>query len=306
MAQINITTVLTQEMMTYYEKVFLDRAKVQIVNDQGAVKRSHPKNSGRTINFTRLSPLTISTTPLTEGSNPSASAVTASTVSVTLSDYGATTINSKLISLTSIDQNMEEMVGAFGQNMGETLNAITGNTLACATAFFGNGHNVSTVVAGDTLGASAVRWMVQTLETNRAQAYADGFYMGKTTPQNKVNLLGDTTWVNAHTYSDTKQLYKGEMGELYQIRFLLNGQVVSGVGSASDAACTVVQYYTYVHGQNAFGCLNLEGDMPKLYVVNQADSGNVAGRLTYISWAGTYASTLLNSSWALTGKFPMG
>lgn len=271
MAQINITTVLTQEMMTYYEKVFLERAKVQIVNDTGAMKRNHPKNSGRTINFTRLSPLTISTTALTEGSNPSASAVTASTVSVTLSDYGATTINSKLLSLTSIDANMEEMVGAFGQNMGETINAVTGNTLACATAFFGNGKNVSTVAAGDTLGASACRWMVQTLETNRALTYSDGFYIGKATPQNKVTLIGDSTWVNSKTYSDTKDLYKGEMGELYQIRFLLNGQVVSGVGSASDAACTVVQYYTYVHGRDAFGAVNLEGDMPKLYIVNQAE-----------------------------------
>lgn len=305
MAQINVTGVLTQEMQTYYEKVFLERAKVQIVNDQGAVKRNHPKNSGRVINFTRLVAPTISTTPLAEASNPSASVVTASTVAVTLSEYGATTINSKLLSLTSIDQNMEELISAFGQNMGETINAIAGNTLACATAFFGNGHNVSTVVAADTLGASACRWMVQNLETNRALTYPDGFYIGKATPQNKVGLLGDTTWVNAHTYSDTKQLYRGEMGELYQIRFLLNGQVVSGVGSASDAACTVVQYYTYVHGAQALGCYNLEGDLPKLYIVNTPDSGNVAGRLTYISWAGSYASQLLNSNWALTGKFPM-
>jgi len=303
MAQINVTGVLTQEMMTYYEKVFLERAKVQIVNDQGAVKRNHPKNSGKTINFTRLSPLAISTTALAEASNPSASAVTASTVAVTLAEYGATTINSKLISLTSIDQNMEEMIGAFGQNMGETINAITGNTLACATAFFNNGKTVSSVAAGDVLNACACRYMVQALESNRALTYSDGFYMGKATPQNKVTLLGDSTWVAAHTYSDTKQLYKGEMGELYQIRFLLNGQVVSGVGSASDAACTVVQYYTYVHGRDAFGTINLEGDMPKLYIVNSADSGNVAGRLTYISWAGAYASTLLNSDWALTGKF---
>lgn len=269
------------------------------------MKRTHPKNSGRTINFTRLVPPAISTTPLAEASNPSASAITASTVAVTLSEYGATTINSKLISLTSIDQNMEEMISAFGQNMGETLNAITGNTLACATAFFANGKNVSTVAATDTLGASAARWMVQALETQRALVYPDGFYIGKATPQNKVGLLGDTTWVNAHTYSDTKQLYRGEMGELYQIRFLLNGQVVSGVGSASDAACTVVQYYTYVHGDKSFGCLNLDGDMPKLYITNAPDSGNVAGRLTYIAWAGTYASTLLNSNWVLTGKFPM-
>jgi len=304
MGQINVTGVLTQEMMTFYEKVFLERAKVQIVNDQGAVKRNHPKNSGKTINFTRLSPLAINTTALAEASNPSASAVTASTVSVTLAEYGATTVNSKLISLTSIDQNMEEMIGAFGQNMGETINAITGNTLACATAFFANGKTVSSVAAGDVLNACATRYMVQTLESARSMPYSDGFYLGKATPQNKLTLTGDSTWINAKTYSDVKDLYKGEMGELYQIRFLLNGQVVSGVGSASDAACAVVQYYTYVHGRDAFGTINLEGDMPKLYIVNSADSGNVAGRLTYISWAGAYASTLLNPSWVLTGKFP--
>jgi N4-gp56 family major capsid protein len=297
MAQINITTVLTQGMQTYYEKVFLERAKVQLVNEQGAQKRTQPANNGKTINFTRLAPLSVSTTPLVEGSNPSASAITASTVAVTLSDYGATTINSRLLSLTSIDQGMKEMVDTFGQNMGETLNAVAGLTLASGTAFYPNGHGVSTVTTGDVLNASAIIYCVQQLELNRAKTYSDGYYMGKTTIQNKVSLLKDTTWIAAKTYVDTKDLYKGEMGELYQVRWMLNGQTLSGNGNAGAAACTSVCYYSYVHGDNSFGTVSLDGDMPKLYIVNGADSGNVAGRLTYISWAGTYAAVRLNDDW---------
>lgn len=302
MAQINVTGVLTQTMMTYYERVFLERAKVQLVNEQGAQKRNHPSNQGKTINFTRMEPLTVSTTALSEASNPSASAMTASTVSATLAEYGNATIFSKLQSTTSIDVGLKEVVDVFGQNMGETLNAVAGLKLASGTAFFPNGHNVSTVTTGDVLNASAIIYAVQAQELAKAPTYPDGYFLGKTTIQNKVALLKDTTWVNAKTYSDVKDLYRGEMGELYQVRWLLNGQTLSGNGNAGAAACTSVCYYSYLHGDNAFGTVKLEGDMPKLYIVNQADSGNVAGRLTYISWAGSYVAVLLNSNWVQTIK----
>jgi len=298
MAQINITTVLTQEMMTYYERVFLERAKVQIVNEQGFQKRTHPKNQGKTINFTRQEPLALATTALAEASNPSPSAITASTVAATLVEYGAATTHSRLLSLTSIDEGMKEVIESFGQNMGETINALAGNTLACGTAFFPNGRNVSSVTTGDVLDASACVYTVQALELARAMPYPDGFYLGKTTIQNKPTLLNDSTWINSKTYSDVKDLYKGEMGELYQIRWLLNGQTVSGNGNAGAAACTSVLYYSYVHGRESAGAVKLEGDMPKLYITQGADSGNIANRLTYIAWAGSYVSVLLNSNWA--------
>lgn len=302
MADVNVSTVLTQEMMTFYEKVFLERAKVQLVNEQGAQKRTHPGNSGRTINFTRQEPIAINTTPLAEASNPAACVITASTVSVTLSEYGAHTIHSKLLSLTSIDEGMKEVVDSFGQNMGETLNAIAGNVLACGTAFFPNSRNVSTVTTGDVLNASAIIYAVQAQELAKALPYADGFFLGKTTIQNKVSLLKDSTWINAKTYSDVKDLYKGEMGELYQVRWLLNGQTVSGNGNAGAAACTSVLYYSYLHGRDSFGTVKLEGDMPRLYITTGADSNNVAGRATHVAWAGTYAAVLLNSNWVQTIK----
>lgn len=303
MADVNYTTSLTQEVMTYYEKVFLARAEYELILKEGAQMRTHSKNSGRTINFTRVVPMGISTTPLAEASNPAACQLTASTVAVTLSEYGRTTTTSKLLSLVSIDVNAKEKIEVVGQNMGETLNRIVRDEFANGTQYIPNSHTTATVAAGDILSASAIRQMVQTLEINKALPYADGMFMGKTNPQSKYNLLGDTVWVNAHTYKDGKELYKVEMGELYQVRWLLNKDVASANGDASTAACTVVAYYTYVHGKDAIGAFDLEGDQPKLYIYNGIDATNTTGRATYISWAGTYAAKLLNSQWALVGKF---
>lgn len=302
----NVTTSLSQEVKTYYEKVFLARAQYELILKEGAQIRTHPVNEGRTVNFTRYTPLGIVTDPLGELSNPVTCEVTACTVAMTLSEYGLTTVHSKLLTLVSIDSGMKEKVELVGQNMGETLNRLVRNELQSGTSYFGNDHHVANFAAGDTLDACDIRLMTKKLEINKAMPYKDGMYLGKTDPISKYNLIGDSTWVNAKTYSDVKDLYNGEMGELYQVRWLLNKDVSSGTEAASLAASTVVRYYTYVHGENAFGVYDLAQDKPKLYILpNQVDSNSPAGRVSFVSWAGSYATQILNSDWVLAGRFAL-
>lgn len=301
---VNTTSQLSPEVATYYEKVFLDRAQFALVLKEGGQLRTHPVNEGRTVNFTRYEPLTIITDPLGEASNPVTCAITACTVSMTLSEYGLTTVHSKLNSLISIDSGMKEKIELVGQNMGETLNRLVRAELQSGTSYYPNGHNVNTLAAGDVLDACNIRLMVRQLELNKARPYKDGMFMGKTDPYSKYKLLGDSAWINAKTYSDVRDLYKGEMGELYQVRWLLNQDVSSGVETSASAASTVVRFYTYVHGDNAFGTYDLAQDKPKLYILpNVVDSNSPAGRISIISWAGSYACKLLNSNWALSARF---
>ena len=300
----NTTGTLSPEVSTYYEKVFLDRAEYELVLKEGAQMRTHPANEGRTVNFTRYSPLTIITDPLGELSNPVTCAITACTVAMTLSEYGLTTIHSKLLTLVSIDSGMKEKVELVGQNMGESLNRLVRNELQNGTAYYGNGHHVASFTAGDTLDACDIRAMVKTLELAKAMRYQDGMYLGKSDPYSKSNLIADTTWVNGKTYSDVKDLYNGEMGELYGVRWLLNINVMSGTEAASTASSTVTRFYTYVHGKDAFGVYDLEKDKPKLYILpNVVDSNSPAGRISIVSWAGSYACKLLNSSWVIAARF---
>lgn len=296
--------VLSPEVMTYYEKVFLARAKYELVMKEGAQTRTHATGQGRTVNFTRRNPLTVITSPLGEASNPITCPINASTVAMTLSEYGLTTTVSRLGTLVGIDSGLKETVEQMGQNMGETLDQLTRVELQNGTSYYGNNHLVDTFTAGDTLDACDIRMMVRQLELNKAMIYKDGFYIGKTDPYSKFNLIGDTTWVNAHTYKDGDALYQGEIGKLYQVRFLVNKNVASGTEATSTASSGVVRFYTFVHGQESFGVYDLAQDQPKLYILpNVVDSNSPVGRLSWVSWAGTFATKLLNSNWVISGRF---
>lgn len=304
MADLNVTGTLAPEVSTYYEKVFLKRADYEYIAKEGGQIRTHATNEGRTVNFTRYTPLAINTTPLGEGSNPSLSNITASTIAVTLSEYGQSIQVSKFLTLVGIDKNMAEKISLVGQNMGQSLNRLVINELNNGTATFANGKNTSTYAASDTFSASMIRGITRTLELNYAMAYPDGMFIGKAPPQAKYQLLGDSTWINAKTYSDVKDLYKGEMGELYQVRWLLNKDYASAVGAASEASI-IAAFNTYVHGTDAFGAFDLEGDKPRLYILpNIVDGSSPAGRISKVSWAGSYATKILNSSWIIVAKTP--
>lgn len=299
-----LTSNLAQEVMTYYEKVFLARAQFELIQKEGAQVRTYATGQGRTVNFTRYNPLTVVTSPLGETSNPNTCLINASTVSMTLSEYGLTTIHSKLLTLVSIDSGMKEKIELVGQNMGETLNKLVELELQNGTSYYGNQHTVSTFTTGDVLDACNIRLMVQTLELTKAMTYPDGLYLGKTEPISKYKLLGDSTWVNGKTYSDVKDLYNGEMGELYQVRWLLNKDYTSGIEATSTASSGTTRFYTYVHGANGFGVYDLEQDSPKLYIIaNAVDSNSPAGRVTFVSWAGSYACKILNTNWVLSARF---
>lgn len=300
----NDVTQLSAEVSTYYEKVFLARAEYELVLKEGGQSRTHPVNEGRTVNFTQRQPIGIVSSPIAQLSNPVTCAITTCTISMTLSEYGLTTVASKMMTLIGIDSGMKETVAQVGQNMGETLNRLVRLELVNGTSYYGNNHNVGTIAAGDTLDACDIRMMVRTLENNKALKYPGGLFVGKTDPYSKFNLIGDSTWVNAKTYSDVQDLYKGEMGQLYQVRWLLNIDDLCNTEATSTAASTVARHYTYVHGADAFGVYDLAQDKPRLYILpNAVDSNSPAGRVSYVSWAGSYACKLLNSNWVIAGRF---
>ena len=306
MSRENTSADLTQEVSTYYEKVFLKRAEYELVAKEGGQMRTLPSNEGKVVNFTRYVPLTVNLASgvITEGSNPVLCSITASTISATLVEYGMTVQTTKFLSTISIDKNMSEKIELVGQHMGEYLNKLVLAELNNGTSAFANDKNTSTYAASDTFSASMIRNLTRTLEINKARPYQDGYFMGKISPQAKYQLLGDSTWINSKTYSDVKDLYKGEMGELYQVRWLLNKDSSSSVGAASEAS-VVAAFQTYVHGSDAFGCYDLDGDKPKLYILpNLVDSGSPAGRISKISWAGSYATKILNSDWIVVARTP--
>lgn len=291
------TTGLSQEVSTYYEKRFLERAQNYLVHKEGGQMRTHESNEGKTIRFTRYTPLAVSTTALTEGSNPSEVDLTATNVDVVLSAYGKSVKVSKFLSLTSIDERDREKVDVVTENKGRTIDQLVRDELfSGATAQLAGGKSaLSAVAASDVLSADEIRKAVRTLEANGAWQYEGrGNYIGKIQPYTKFDFTNDSTWENAAVYSNVDALYLNELGIMHGVRLLLTNN-----GKTQSSTTTV--YSNFIHGKEAFGCYDLSGDAPGLYIVphDKIDSGNPAGRFGIISWAGTYAVKTLNANWLI-------
>jgi N4-gp56 family major capsid protein len=121
---------LTNTMQIFYDRVFLDRAKIELRHDFGAQKKNVPMNSGKTVYFTRFTPLAIITSPLSEAVNPTAVDMTAATVSATLADYGTFVTVGSLYSMTSIEEGLSEHISVIGQNAGESIDQLIRTELA--------------------------------------------------------------------------------------------------------------------------------------------------------------------------------
>ena len=300
------TTTLTQEMSILYERVFLDRAEYEYVFNEGAQMRSQPQNEGKQVNFTRHTPLATATTALTEGTNPAEVALTASTVSAALAEYGTSVKISRFLSLTSIDANNEEKIDVVGQNMGETIDELTRNELSTgATAQLAGGKSALTDVGiTDVMSVVEIRKAVRTLKKNKAKRYQNkvASWVGKLGPDTSYDLTADGTFISADIYDNSaEKLYNGELGRILSTRLIESpNQKETANGGASNAEII----WNFIHGRNAFGCIDLVGDKPDLFIIphTKIDSGNAAGRFSMVSWAASYVSKTLNADWLIAVK----
>lgn len=294
---VSTTTGLTQVMSTYYDKVFLERAKAELRHDFGAQVKNHKMNMGKVVRFTRFTPLALATTALTEGTDPSAVDMTATNVDATLAEYGNYTIVSSLFSATSIDDNLAEHVDIHGTNAGETLDAVIRNVLSAgATAQIVGGKALTAVAATDTLTGLEIRKAVRTLKTNKAQRFENGYFRGIIQPYSSMDLMGNSEWLSAYQYTTPENIQKGVVGRIHGVEFVESNQ-------GSTEASTVTIYHNFVFGKNAYGVVRLESMTdPKVYVAQGVTQNNPLNLRSTVGWRMPFAAVVLNASWVINIK----
>lgn len=292
---------LSALMQTWYDRLFVDTAKHWLIHEQGAQMRPVPQGEGKVLYFTQYTAPTIITAQLTEGDNPTEVGLSASTVSSTLSEFGSYTKISKLLKLTAVDQKMKTAVELMAQNAGESRDQMIRNKgllLSNTDQFAGSGSALTDVGITDTLKASEVRKAVRTLKANKAMRYDDGFFLGKANPYTSYDLMGDDVWVNAHTYKDGDNLYRGEIGKLHGVRFV---ETTNPSESVNGGTSNADLYHNPIHGKNAFGVSDLEGDAKKVYAKTPGagDTSNPVDRYSTVGWAMTMTAVALESDWII-------
>lgn len=250
---------LSPEMKTYYEKRLLDLAEPKLVHDQFADKYPIPKGGGKTIEFRKYSPLAKALTPITEGVTPAGNKLNVSTITATVNQYGDFIQLSDVLELTAIDNNVVQATKLLGSQAGRTLDTITREVLAGGTnvMYAGGKTSRASLAATDKI-------TVDLLFKAKAQLAAmncepvDDCYVAIVHPYVAYDLMRDEEWIDAHKYTTSENIYKGEIGKMGGIRFIESTEAKIWKGGSSEPSGLAV-FGVMVLGRNAYGVTEVTG-----------------------------------------------
>lgn len=287
---------LSYEMKTFYDKVLIRAAEPELVHDQFAQKRPIPANSGKTIEFRKFSTLPKATTALTEGVTPDGQKYSVTHVEATIAQYGAYIAISDMLQLTAFDNNMAEITRMLGSQAGRTSDTITREVLAANTNFYFAGGAASAATAGN-MSVDDVREAVNILKNNNAKKI-DGYYVAIIHPDIEFDLMDDDAWISASEYAGSTQIFNGEIGKLYGVRFVESTEAKVG----TTTSITDKSYFTQFLGADAYGVTSIDGKGIET-IVKQKGSAGTADPLDQratVGWKMNKAAEILSPEFIVT------
>ena len=265
---------LTPEMKTFYDMTLIDEATANLVHDQFGQKRPIPKNGGKTIEFRKFAPLAKALTPLTEGVTPDGKSLTVTAVTATVSQYGDFITQSDVLELTALDNTILEATKLLGRQAGATLDTVVRNVLQSGAnvtycpkvAADGTETEVTTRNGLDNTCQLTVKVIQQVVAKLRGQnaPTIGGKYVAIIHPYVAYDLMRDKEWIDAHKYTNTTNLYEGEIGEIAGVRFVQTTEAKIYSGGV---------FGTLIFGEGAYGVTEITGGGLQTIVKQKGSAG---------------------------------
>ena len=293
------TETLSVENKTYYEKNLIELVDPELVHDQFGQKHPIPKNGGKTIEFRQFDTLPELTTPLVEGVTPDGQSMSVTAKTATVKQYGGYVTVADMLDMTAIDPVVVVADKSIASQAGRTLDTITRDIINAGT----NVQYAAGQVDGRAelyftsdedncnLSVDAVRRAVRTLEAQDAPKI-NGYYAGIIHPYCKYDLMSDPNWKMPHTYKDTTELYKNEIGELYGVRFVESSRAKVFKGEGKDGADV---YSTLILGDDAYGVTEVTGGGLEHFVKQRGSAGTAdpIDQRSTVGWKATKTAEIL-------------
>ncbi|MFH1555743.1 MAG: N4-gp56 family major capsid protein [Pseudomonadota bacterium] len=251
----------------FYDRVLLERAKPWLVHGQFGQMRPLPANNGKVLDFRKFNVFAPAVTALTEGSPGNGQQLNPTHVQATIAQYGDYVKGTDVLVLTAIDPILVETAEMLGDQAGLTLDNICSDVLRAGTTIqYANGRaGRAYLQSDDYLTVDEIRKAVRTLKRNKARPLPDGSYIGIVEPGATYDLQDDILWQDAAKYAGSTQLFSGEIGRIFGVRFIEtnatdeNDVSVALIDATSGVGDLVPVYGTLILGQNAYGTVPLTG-----------------------------------------------
>lgn len=222
----NLTT--SQGVAPLYQaalnRQILLRAKPNLVMHQFGQRVKITKGKGKVITWQQLSPLPVSKKPLIEGVTPKGSSINVHQITAIAEQYGDYITTTDQFSFFTPDPppvvlRLNDQLAA---QAAETLDGLTADVLCTGTNVqYPNGKTArASLTTADVITIDEIRKAVRTLKGNKAKPFKDGCYVAIVSPDISYDLMSDAKWQDVKTYCDPKDMYAGEIGKMYGVRFV--------------------------------------------------------------------------------------
>lgn len=276
----NVTTDtgMTAEMKVYYDNNLIRLAGPNLVHDQFAQTRNIPKNGGKIVEFRKYDSFPKALEPLTEGVTPDGRKMNVSVITKQVKQYGDYVTISDMLELTAIDNNILEAQELLADQAGRTLDTITRDVMNGGTNVLYVGGksarasltNPTESTKGDILTVQDVKNAVRILKGANAKKI-NGYFVAIIHPDVEFDITNDPEWIEASQYAGSTQIFEGEIGKLYGVRFVETTEAKIFEGAGADGANV---YSTMVLGSNYYGTTSINGGGLETIVKQKGSAGS--------------------------------
>jgi len=282
----------------YYDRRFLERLTPQLYFKQCGDMRPLPTKSGTMVKWHRLNKLVAVTTPIAENVNPVEQNVATSVVSVEPLTYGAWVKVSAELNLKSINPIVEEILDELSDQAALSYDTLVFNAIhgTLTNQFAAGAANEAAVADTDVLNASEIRKAVFTLRNASVPGYEGNLYKGLIHPAQQYDLLSDSavgSWLDIHKYTTPDPLMKGEIGQMYGVRFIVSPNIATGTGATDET------FRAFIFGKAAFGVTELSGQGVKTIRQPAGSNADPLEMFTTLGWKFMMAAKTLQAARAV-------
>lgn len=217
---------------------------------------------GSAVVFTIINDLAPATTALNESTDVTAVALSDSTITLTLAEYGNAVITTALLRGESFVEIDPVVANVIGYNAGVSIDSLArtqvsaGTNVAYSNSATGN-TNIATarnqITPTNTITAADVRASRGFLVKQNVPEVGTG-YVGYIHPDVAFDLRSQTgnsaVWRDPHTYSQPEEIWSGEVGMFEGVRFIETPRAPTFANAGSSPTTTTV-YGTLFMGRQA-------------------------------------------------------
>jgi N4-gp56 family major capsid protein len=228
-------------------------------------KEKLPNRFSKTFQFTRFEKLNLPLAPITEGVTPDNALMSISTVQCTMDQWGSYINLSDVAVITAKHPALQEGIRVLAEQATETIDRECIKLLLsnANVNYAGTATSRGALGTTDYVTTAVVKEAVSTLRAGGAIPVTGRLFLGLMAPSVEMDLLADSTFQTASSYSNIVALFNGEAGTWMGVRWMVSNLLpfltrlttptIAGSATAGSLTNSTTYYFKVSAVNNSLG-----------------------------------------------------